>query len=167
MLIDLDLAVLVNEHGKNETSEERNMTGTLEYMAIQILEGAIRKETAGTDHTYWHDLESFFYVFLSLCIRYGYEKGKEPKTDSLKAWYEGNFESICKIKNGELEPRGFEIYILGQFSPKFQAQKELARNLRTILFGKGALYVETPQKPATLYDPIIKAFKDAVQEIRW
>jgi Fungal protein kinase len=68
MLIDLDLAVLVGEDGKNETSEERNMTGTLEYMAIQILEGAVRKETAGTDHTYRHDLDSFFYVFLSRCI---------------------------------------------------------------------------------------------------
>ena len=30
MLIDLDLAVLVGEDDKNETSEERNMTGTLE-----------------------------------------------------------------------------------------------------------------------------------------
>lgn len=63
MLIDLDLAVLVGEDGKNETSEERNMTGTLEYMAIQILEGATRKETAGTDHTYRHDLESFSTYF--------------------------------------------------------------------------------------------------------
>lgn len=167
MLIDLDLAVLVGEDGRNETSEERNMTGTLEYMAIQILEGATRKETAGTDHTYRHDLESFFYVFLSLCIRYGYAEGKELKTDPLRRWYEGNFNDISRTKRGDVEPGGFEIHVLPHFSPEFQAQKEVARNLRTILFGKGALYVETPEKPATLYDPIIKVFEDAIRKVRW
>ena len=167
MLIDLDLAVLVDENGKNETSEEKNMTGTLEYMAIQILEGTIRKETAGTDHTYRHDLESFFYVFLSLCIRYGWPEGMKPKTDPLRGWYTGEFKDISTTKRGHLESGGFEIYILGLFSPEFQAYKELARNLRTILFGKDTLYVETPEKPARLYYPIIKEFEDAAREARW
>ncbi|MCJ1430243.1 hypothetical protein MMC29_008160 [Sticta canariensis] len=167
MLIDLDLAVLVGEDGKNETSEERNMTGTLEYIAIQILEGATRKETAGTDHTYRHDLESFFYVFLSLCIRYGYTEGKEPRTDPLRRWCEGDFNDISRTKRGDVSA-AFEIYILGLFSPKFQAYKELARNLKTILFGKDdVLYVESPEKPARLYDPIIKVFEEAIQEVRW
>ena len=143
------------------------MTGTLEYMAIQILEGTIRKETAGTDHTYRHDLESFFYVFLSLCIRYGWPEGMEPKTDPLRRWYEGDFNDISRTKRGDVEPGGFEVHVLPHFSPEFQAQKELARNIRTILFGRGALYVETPEKPATLYDPIIKVFEDAIREIRW
>lgn len=109
MLIDLDLTVLVSEDGKNETSEERNMTGTLEYMAIQILEGAIRKKTVGADHPYRHDLESFFYVFVSLCIRYGWPSDMEPKTDPLRRWYEGDFKDITAIKRGHLEPGGFEI----------------------------------------------------------
>ena len=167
MLIDLDLAVLVGEDGKNETSEERNMTGTLEYMAIQILEGAIRKETAGIDHTYRHDLESFFYVFLSLCIHYGWPEGMKPKTDPLRGWYTGDFMDIWATKRGHLEPGGFEISVLDRFSPEFQAQKELAKHLRTILFSEGALYVETPEKPARLYDRIIKEFEDAIREARW
>ena len=168
MLIDLDLAVLLDEHGKNETSEEKKMAGTLEYMAIQILEGATRKEAAGTDHTYRHDLESFFYVFLSLCIRYGWPEGMEPKTDPLRRWYEGDFMDISRTKRGDITG-GFEIYILGLFSPKFQAYKELARNLRTILFGKDtlSLYVETPEKPESLYDPVIKEFEVAAREARW
>ena len=101
------------------------------------------------------------------CIRYGWPRGMEPEIDPLRTWYEGSFENISKTKGGELEPGGFEIYVLHHFSPAFQAQKELAMNLRTILFGKGALYVETPEKPATLYDSIIKAFEDAIREIRW
>jgi hypothetical protein len=91
----------------------------------------------------------------------------EPKTDPLKRWYASDFKDISRTKRGDVEPGGFEIYVLGHFSPEFQAQKELARNLRTILFGKGALYVETPEKPATLYDPIIKVFEDAIREVRW
>lgn len=60
------------------------MTGTLEYMAIEILEGAVRKETAGIDHTYRHDLESFFYVFLALCIRHGWGEDAKPEQDVLR-----------------------------------------------------------------------------------
>ena len=71
MLIDFDLTVTVDEDCKNERTEEQVITGTLEYIAIEILEGALRKDTSGIEHTYRHNLKSFFYVFLSVCIRYG------------------------------------------------------------------------------------------------
>ena len=88
MLIDYDLAVQIGADGKSETSGEKNMTGTLDFMAIEILEGAVRKETAGIDHTYRHDLESFFYVFLALCIRHGWGEDAKPKRDILRNWYD-------------------------------------------------------------------------------
>ena len=37
----------------------------MEFMTIEVLEGRA--------HTYRHDLESFFYVFLWVIIRYGQE----------------------------------------------------------------------------------------------
>jgi Fungal protein kinase len=43
MLIDFDLAVSVDEDGRNERTEEQVMTGTLEFITIEILEGALRK----------------------------------------------------------------------------------------------------------------------------
>ena len=89
MLIDFDLAVTVDEGGKNERTEEQVMTGTLEFIAIEILEGALRKDTSGIEHTYRHDLESFFYVFLSVCIRYGWDDGKAPNQNPLHMWYRG------------------------------------------------------------------------------
>ena len=67
-------------------------------------------------------------------------EGMEPETDPLRRWYEGDFKDISRIKRGGVEPGEFEIYVLYHFSPNFQAQKALARNLRNILFGKGALY---------------------------
>lgn len=84
MLIDFDLAVTVDEGGKNERIEEQVMTGTLEFIAIEILEGALRKDTSGIEHTCRHDLESFFYVFLSVCIRYGWDDGKAPNQNPLR-----------------------------------------------------------------------------------
>jgi serine/threonine protein kinase len=52
MLIDLDL---VNELDSGP-SGARHRTGTMEFMAIEVLEGRA--------HTYRHDLEPFTYVFL-------------------------------------------------------------------------------------------------------
>ncbi|KAM4066706.1 kinase [Hirsutella rhossiliensis] len=54
MLIDLDLA---KELGSGR-SGARCRTGTMEFMAVEVLQGI--------SHTYRHDLESFFYVLLWL-----------------------------------------------------------------------------------------------------
>ncbi|ODA77177.1 hypothetical protein RJ55_06804 [Drechmeria coniospora] len=57
MLMDLDLAK-VRESGP---SGARHQTGTMQFMAVEVL----RK----VDHTYRHDIESFFYVLLWMCAR--------------------------------------------------------------------------------------------------
>ncbi|KAK6365863.1 hypothetical protein LTR64_008699 [Lithohypha guttulata] len=165
MLIDYDLAVQIGADGRNETSGEKNMTGTLEYMAIEILEGAVRKETAGIDHTYRHDLESFFYVFLALCIRYGWKEGTKPERDVLRNWYDASYGLIARTKRGDMDVDGFEVSLLSNFSPTFDGAKELARTLRNTLFGKGALYTKAPTDPETLYKPIIAAFENAIQAL--
>jgi serine/threonine protein kinase len=67
-LIDLDLA-------KELDSGARHRTGTMRFMAIEVLEG--------NGHTYRHDLESFLYVFIWMCIRYGYEGTGEQKPNKL------------------------------------------------------------------------------------
>jgi hypothetical protein len=61
MLIDLDLAKELD----SLPSGASHRTGTMQFMAIEVLQGK--------GHTYRHDLESFFYVFTWMCIRYGYE----------------------------------------------------------------------------------------------
>ncbi|EDN02894.1 predicted protein [Histoplasma mississippiense (nom. inval.)] len=58
MLIDLDLA---KEVGSGR-SGARHQTGTMEFMAIEVL--------LNIDHTYRHDLESFFYVLIWQCARH-------------------------------------------------------------------------------------------------
>lgn len=61
----------------------------------------------------------------------------------------------------------FEDIILTEFSPAFDCVKNLARALRDALFHKGALYTGTLEKSSTVYDPMIKAFDDAIGELQW
>jgi Fungal protein kinase len=61
MLIDLDLAKELD----SVPSRASHRTGTMQFMAIEVLQGK--------GHTYRHDLESFFYVLIWMCIRHGYD----------------------------------------------------------------------------------------------
>lgn len=167
MLIDYDLAVQVSDDRKNEISQEKHMTGTLDFMAIEVLEAAVRKETAGLERTYRHDLESFFYVFLALCIRHGWEKNTKLKLDILRPWYDATYGQIARTKRGDMDADGFEVSLLSNFSPMFDCVKALARKLRDILFGKGALYTKTPADPQRMYGSMIAAFEDAIRALDW
>jgi hypothetical protein len=61
VLIDFDLAIDTTRDG---SSGATHRTGTFDFMARGVLEGDV-------PHTPLHDLESFFYVLLWLCIYYG------------------------------------------------------------------------------------------------
>jgi hypothetical protein len=139
MLIDLELAVAVGADGKNEQTGAHHMTGTLDFMALEILEGGMDSQTSGIEHTYRHDLESFFYVFLTVCIRYGWNDMETPKHNPLSAWYTGGIENIYRTKSGDMGP-AFEKSILSKFSPAFTCVIGLARKLRDPLLQRCALY---------------------------
>ncbi len=157
MLIDLDLA---KERDKGP-SGARHRTGTMEFMAIEVLDGV--------SHTYRHDLESFFYVFLWTCICYGWDfSGRaagRPEPSLLRSWYRGSYEDIARVKQGDMHKQRFEK-ILAEFPPAFNYAKELARRVRQILFPiRGdAPFTGTLKDHDAMYQPIIQAFEVAVQE---
>ncbi len=62
---------------------------------------------------------------------------------------------------------GLEIYLLGNFSPTFECVKGLAGKVRDILFGTGTFYTKTPEKPETLYGPIIPALDNTIRNLKW
>ena len=160
MLIDLDLAAEVEEGGKNKRTGAQMITGTRQFMAIEVLEGV--------SHTYRHDLESFFYALLWTCVSYGWGKNKKPKVHPLRRWYNDDFSGIANTKSGHMQPRNFEKYVLDEFSPKFESVKGLARRLRQELFSRGALNTSTPSKsPSKLYNAMLKAFQDTIEAIKW
>ena len=167
MLIDMDLATKVKEDGTSECSEAQQMTGTLQFMAVEVLQMALPQANPRLEFTYRHDLESFFYVFLHICTNYGWPKGQTPRSNRLRRWYTGgSFEEIAMIKRGSMEQQGFGIIVLSKFSPGFECLKGLASTLRDVLFNKGVLYTGTPAEPSSLYDPILEAFDDAIRRER-
>ena len=159
MLIDLDLAKVLG----SGRSGARHQTGTMEFMAIEVL--------LGIDHTYRHDLESFFYVLIWLCARRGWDFCGNPRgrpTESvLTKWYSGSFKDIADAKRGYMHVDGFED-ILDEFPTAFDSVKLLCRKVRGILFPlleDGALFKGTrPDSPEKLYDPIVEAFEDAIED---
>ncbi|KAI4219804.1 MAG: hypothetical protein L6R40_008711 [Gallowayella cf. fulva] len=159
MLIDLDLAKVLG----SGRSGARHQTGTMEFMAIEVL--------LGIDHTYRHDLESFFYVLIWLCARRGWNfcghtSGRSTES-VLTKWYSGSFKDIAEAKRGYMHVDGFED-ILDEFPTAFDSVKPLCRKIRGILFPlleDGALFKGTrPDPPEKLYDPIIEAFEDAIED---
>ncbi|KAI2627228.1 hypothetical protein GGS21DRAFT_493073 [Xylaria nigripes] len=94
MLIDLDLA---KEEGQG-TSGARYRTGTMEFMAIEVLKGIA--------HTYRHDLESFFYVLIWLCARRGWVT--PPMPIMLNRRYNDRYENIARSKSADMLENFFE-----------------------------------------------------------
>ena len=160
VLIDLDLAKVVG----SGRSGARHQTGTMEFMAIQVLQRVA--------HTYRHDLESFFYVLLWICARraweteFGCNAADRPIKNVLKRWYTGTYDDIARNKRGDMHIDGFED-ILDGFPQAFDCVKPLCRKIRGILFPyeNGLLVGTPPGAPDKLYDSIIQAFDDTISEL--
>ena len=159
MLIDLDLA----KERDSEPSGARNQTGTMQFMAIEVLRGA--------DHTYRHDLESFFYVLLWMCARYAWDKSKTfrdddeaaPGESDLRHWEVGSFKDIARAKEGDMTVNGLER-IMGEFPKAFGPIEPLCLRTRSLLFGDTArMRLGTPtEDPERLYSAVLSAFDEAI-----
>lgn len=155
MLIDLDNARELDQR----PSGALHRTGTIEFMAIEVL---MRAEI----HTYRHDLEAFFYVLIWLCARQGWDfsNKKRPKNSLLVRWYTGKFDDIVQTKLGNMTDKGFPL-IMKEFPPEFNGVKSLCDKIKDILFGRN-IFIGTPEKPDSLYIPIIKAFDETLETYR-
>ena len=161
MLIDTEYG---KENGSGR-SGARQQTGTMEFMAIEVLRRV--------SHTYRHDLESLFYVLLWMCARRAWEREFEckladrPKRNILTKWYTGSYDDIADAKKGYMHVDEFEN-ILKEFPQAFNCVKPMCEEIRSILFPlleDGALFTGTPSDPPEkLYHPIIEAFEDAIKD---
>jgi len=162
MLIDLDMAE-VRDSGP---SGARHRTGTVQFMAIEVL--------LGINHTYRHDLESFFYVLLWMCARQAWsnvdnvDKQKPPQYSLLKKWETGSFKDVAEAKEGQMAVSGLER-IMGEFPQALDVVKPLCVRMRNILFPfdqDTRMIIGTPEgDPDELYKPIIAAFDEAINKL--
>ncbi|KAI0856195.1 serine/threonine-protein kinase Sgk2 [Xylaria cubensis] len=167
MLIDLDLA-----EERNSKANGAQQIGTIQFMAIEVLQAV--------DHTYRHDLESFFYVLIWMCARQSWHNGfggnmQETPTDGnsvLSKWEIGSFRDIALEKRSRMNGDTFGL-ILEEFPEALESVKGLCWAIRNILFplfptihGHRVMSIGTPEgDPDKLYQPIIEAFDTAIQSL--
>jgi hypothetical protein len=87
-LTDLDLTI---KEDREKPSEARGKTGTRAFMAIGILYD-------NEQHSFMHDLESFFWVLFWICIHYNGSQG--GVVQQFDKWNYANTEELAKLKLG-------------------------------------------------------------------
>lgn len=125
ILIDLDRSLDL----ETEPKKPYNLQGTKAFMAIGIL-----RHKDYILHTYRHDLESIFYVFLYLAVCHN---KLLPKTSRLRRWMdaEKGWAEMGNIKREDMSDNKNFNAIIGEFEPLgFRQLEALARQLRSILF---------------------------------
>jgi hypothetical protein len=157
VLIDFDQALDLDNVRAVEP-----LIGSDGFMAIGIL--------LGQPHTYRHDLESLFYVFLWLAIgndhvhddAYDILEGL-PKTSRLWRWCSMDFRSVGQAKAVDMSPEGF-VGILGEFSADFAPLRGFAKELHTLVFPvhEGRIFTGTETEQVAverLYNGMAEAFE--------
>ncbi|KAI9768266.1 MAG: hypothetical protein M1839_004160 [Geoglossum umbratile] len=116
-------------------------------------------------------IESFFYVFPWVIIRYGQGTDNDVPTKSrLQGWYTGTYDEIARNKTGDMDKRGFKN-ITAEFPPQFEGVKHLAKELRHVLFPirDEVLFIGTYGEPKWVnirYNDMVNAFDSAIETYR-
>lgn len=154
-LLDLDLALRLDDTADSTT---HHRTGTMEFMAIGAL--------AGEPHTYRHDLESFLYVLIWLCIHHlPGNKLVRPAPTVLAAWAGPSFLDAAARKRGDMEPGGFDV-LVSHFAASAEDMKDLARGVRQALFPwRGRVWTGTDPEYEPVYQSILDVFDAVIGEM--
>lgn len=145
-LIDLDLSI---EEQRERASGARGKTGTRAFMAIGLL--------LGEQHSFRHDLESFFWVLFWICIHYN-GPGQEVGPTDFDCWnYEGD-RKLARSKQGIVaDEEDFLKIARESFSSYYQTLVPWVNRLRRVVFPGG---VRRKNDDTHLYAQI----KDIIQE---
>ncbi|KAJ4040012.1 hypothetical protein NW753_011045 [Fusarium oxysporum] len=161
ILIDFDNAMDV----EIEPEKPYSLSGTKTFMAIDLSRGSDDRVL----HTYRHDLESFFYVFLFMAVP---GHGRASDESRLRPWEVvwRNWPEIAEEKKKDISNDNFAA-ILAEFHPGFKGLESLAHSLRDALFfpDGNEFFMGTSidiRETEKLYSAMIGAFEKAVVENR-
>ncbi|PHH63861.1 hypothetical protein CDD81_5418 [Ophiocordyceps australis] len=120
-LIDLDLAIRNQLIG---TSGAKGKTGTRAFMAIGALQGH--------QHSFMHDLESFFWVLFWICVHYNGPE-KDTGLSRFESWNYESDDQLAWVKSG-LISLDFLNTAKANFTPFFQPLIPCVDRLRRKVF---------------------------------
>ncbi|KAL7957767.1 hypothetical protein V8C34DRAFT_284739 [Trichoderma compactum] len=130
-LIDLDLAI---KETRASASGAKKKTGTRAFMAI----GALR----GVQHSFMHDLESFFWVLYWICIHYD-GPGKYVGPTEFEEWNYANERFLSWTKLGLIgEERQFLYDAEQVFTEYYLPLVPWVNELRKVAFPNGEPWTE-------------------------
>ncbi|XXH02048.1 hypothetical protein Hte_008413 [Hypoxylon texense] len=124
-LIDLDLAIREQRDG---ASGAKGKTGTRAFMAIGVLRGH--------QHSFEHDLESFFWVLFWICIHYN-GPDKKRVVPEFDKWNFVGMSELATLKRGTVADEEDFIEILTEnCTPYYEPLIPWLNRLRRIVFDK-------------------------------
>lgn len=151
-LIDLDLAI---ETTREEASGARGKTGTRAFMAI----GALLDD----EHSFMHDLESFFWVLFWICMHYDerYEGRRVPRFEK---WNYVDTEELAISKKGVIDDEEDFLKIAEEnFTAYYRPLIAWVNRLRRKVFPNG----ERWKKPEPgLYHSMKDILREAQQDAK-
>ncbi len=145
-LIDLDLAVREPREG---ASGAEGRTGTKAFMAIGAL--------LGEQHSFMHDLESFFWVLFWICIHYD-GPGKGRRVLRFDKWNFVETEELAETKLGVIADSDmFSKTLLDYFAVYYQPLIPWVDQLRQVVFPNGRRWKKEDKKLYTQMTEILQA----------
>ncbi|KAF2843943.1 hypothetical protein T440DRAFT_523872 [Plenodomus tracheiphilus IPT5] len=153
-LIDLDLAI---KEDRDKASGARGKTGTRAFMAIGILYD-------DEQHSFMHDLESFFWVLFWICIHYNGSQGRVVQ--QFDKWNYANTEELAKLKLGTVsDDEIFRKTTLEHFTDYYQPLIPCVNRLRRKIFPGGARWRVPNPKLYLDIKEILRAARDDMKEL--
>lgn len=151
-LIDLDLAIKID---RSSASEAPSKTGTKVFMAIGAL--------YGEEHSFMHDLESFFWVLFWVCIHCTGPGGQRR----LSKFQARNFkitENLAKIKTGSvLEEDKFRKEVEGNVTTYCKPLIPCIEELRKVVFPKGKQWLKEDRQLYSRMKSILQHTLDTLE----
>ena len=144
-LIDLDLTIRESREG---ASGARGKTGTRAFMAIGAL--------LGEQHSFMHDLESFFWVLFWICIHY-HGPDKSRVVPRFEKWNYVDTEELAGMKLGVVAVENvFMKTITDNFTPYYKPLIPFLNGLRKIVFPRDRPWEEEDEE---LYSRMREIFR--------
>ncbi|KAE8154788.1 hypothetical protein BDV25DRAFT_135431 [Aspergillus avenaceus] len=149
-LIDLDLAI--KEH-REQPSAARGKTGTRAFMAIGLL--------LGEQHSFRHDLESFFWVLFWICIHYNGPTKEVGPTD-FDCWNYEDDRKLAHSKKGIVNDEGDFLQLAEEsFTSYYQPLVPWVNRLRRIVFPGG---VRRKDEDRSFYTQLKETLRSAAED---
>ncbi|KAH8748471.1 hypothetical protein F5883DRAFT_473975 [Diaporthe sp. PMI_573] len=150
-LIDLDLAI---KEQRLSASGAKGKTGTRAFMAIGAL--------LGEQHSFMHDLESFFWVLFWICIHYS-GPGEAIGPTEYESWNYESDEKLVASKIGEIADEEVFLKKAGEnFTLHYRPLIPWVNRLRREVFPNGGRWKKLEPE---LYSSMKKTLCDALKDL--